>query len=337
MTGSNEMIDILVENAETYRDRRNILALTEAETNSITNVMVSKLYQSAIDKSHIDFDDIPKSKGNITAYKGYKTMTETLKVIEDISLKSNIKIPQIAIINKAISNIIAYRDVFEKGFRLDKEFIILQYNVLVGCCVNATTKVLNSYVDFIKRVDKVELVITNTKYDDGDNCIKNLDSFNRLCASGEFSKVMNFIIKNKTDVTESYVSEAIGMAVAIPAMLIAGFVVLVKIIRYGIFLFYNMRMNVSNYLQMQAMFLEINKDCINAEASNISPAKKRDILKRQEKAIKKLRIFADKIAVDNKVATNKTNSELTKEDSGYKYEDLKDEVSQNNMSGYQLL
>ena len=337
MFGNNAMIDMLLENAESYRERRNILALTEAENNMISNVMISKLYRSAIDRSHIDFDDIPKSKGNITAYKGYKTMTETLKVVENIATKSNTKIPELAVVEKAISNIIGYRDLFEKGFRLDKEFIVLQYNVLVASCVNATTKILYSYVDYIKGVDKVEFTIINNKYDDGDLCIANLEQFNKLCASGEFSKTMNFILKNKAVGESAYLQEDFVGAAVVTTGIILALTIIIRGIRCGVFFFYNMRIGLSNYLNMQAMFLEINKDCVNAEASNVSPAKKKEILKRQEKMIKRLRILADKIAVNNKLAAKKATMDRASEDKGYKYENIKDEVTQNNMGNFQLL
>ena len=58
------------------------MVLEDAES-PVTKKTIENLYQSVIDKGHIDFDDIPKSKGNIVAYSGYKTMIQVLANLKD--------------------------------------------------------------------------------------------------------------------------------------------------------------------------------------------------------------------------------------------------------------
>ena len=82
------IIDILLENCESYSERREVLGLTEADLHNVNNNMVGKLFNSALSKAHIDYEDIPKSKGDITKYSGYKSMMECLELLKDISLKS---------------------------------------------------------------------------------------------------------------------------------------------------------------------------------------------------------------------------------------------------------
>ena len=323
----NELIDTLLENATSFSERSEITSLTEAETYKVSNIMVANLYQSVLDKSYIDFDDIPRSKGDITHYSGYKNMISSISTIKDIATKSNKKIPELDIVDQAISNLVAYKETFEKGFKLNKDFIVLQYNTLVAGCVNATTKIIYSYMDYVRTVDSIEIVVKEDTLNDGKFAIDALDRFNKLVSNGEFAKTMNFIIKNKPNVNESYLLEGIAIA-AIPAIIVVSVVSLVKILRLLIFTFYNKKEELSRYLEMQAMFLELNKETINASNNRMDPNKKRQVLKKQERIIKKLRILADKLSVDDRLSAKKTVIDIKKEDSGIRISDVKTQAAQ---------
>lgn len=329
----NELIETLLENATSFAERSEITSLTEAETYKVSNIMVANLYRSVLDKSYIDFDDIPASKGDITHYSGYKTMIETVATIKDIATKSNKKLPEIDIVDKAISNLVAYKETFIKGFKLNKDFIVLQYNTLVAGCVNATTKLIYSYIDYVRTVDSIEIVIKDDKFNDGKLAIDALDKFNKLVANGEFAKTMNFIIKNKSNVNESYLLEGITAAVVIPAVIVVSVVSLVKILRILIFSFYNKKEELSRYLEMQAMFLELNRETINASNSRLDPMKKKQVLKKQERIIKRLRIIADKLSVDDRLSAKKTVLDIKKEDSGIRIDDVKTAMATKDTTG----
>ena len=330
MVAQNDAIKILLDNAQSYKERREIFALTEAELNNVNNNMVAKLFKSAIDKSYVDFDDIPESKGDITRYKGYKTMTDTLTTIGDIASRSNIKLAELDIIQKAISNIIAYREQFEKGFKLNKDFIILQYNTLVAMCVESTTLLMVSLVDYVKRVDKLEFTVVNSKINIGGICITNLDKFNKTVANGDFSKVIGAVIKTGAQ-------GFTGMSIAIPAAIIVGSILLVNIIREAIFYFYQSRMKLSDFLKTQALFLELNRNNLEANAAGLPAAKKNEIIKKQEKLIVKLRTLADKIKVNSKMAEDKSKADIKKENDGWKIADVKTDSVQTDKTGFQLL
>ena len=77
---------ILVES--TNDDRQNfgyelgkVQNILEDANSPITTKYKEKLYKSVLDKAHINFDDIPLSKGNIRNYSGYHNMIDTLDVI----------------------------------------------------------------------------------------------------------------------------------------------------------------------------------------------------------------------------------------------------------------
>ena len=86
------------------------------DVNSPVNVKYKeKLYQSVIDKGHIDFGSIPASKGDITKYSGYTNMMEVLNVIMKLGTaeKSN-AVKYAKIVLEAIGN----NAYLEKGKQL---------------------------------------------------------------------------------------------------------------------------------------------------------------------------------------------------------------------------
>jgi hypothetical protein len=324
-------MNILLENSKTISERNIIYSLTEAGAGTpvINNAMIANLYKSAIDKSHVDFDDIPESKGDITKYSGYKSMIESINLLRDISTKSNFKIPELDIVNTAISNISIYREQFEKGFKLEKDFILLQYNVLVSACVESVSLIISSYLDFIKRPDRIEFNIINNNKQIGSLCLQNLNEFNYSVKSGEFPKVINAVINSGK---ESF----IGVDdLVIPAVIIGGVALLVPIIRELIFYFYYSRMKLSDYLELQASFLELNKN--NIESSSLAANKKNSILKKQEDLIKKLYAIADKIKVNHIMTQNKSIDEMNKQNKGWTIGEIQNQAASTDKTGFKLL
>ncbi len=331
-----EIINILLENASSLKEKREILALSESDLYGVNNVMINNLYKSAVDKAHIDFEDIPKTKGDITKYSGYKPMVESITYMENLSKKNNIKIPELNVIDTAIRNIIAYRELFTNGYKLDKEFVILEYQTLVASCVTATSLVISSYVDFIKRVDMVDFTIINPKTDVGSLHIKSLEKFNKSVASGEFHKVMNTVIKTKQPVGEEYLAElAIPPAIVIPVAIIGGTILLVNVLRDLVYLFYNTRSKLSDHMKLMATFLEMNKANVEVNSS-IPNEKRKKIIKKQADLAKTLRGLSEKIKVNDIMANNKAKMQKNDDNKAWKLDDVKADAT-NTQTGFQLL
>lgn len=327
----NSAIKILYENATTFAERNAIAALTEAESNHISDTMITKLFQSVIDKSHVDFDNIPVSKGDITKYSGYTQMMECLGLVRQIADQNNHKIPELGIVEKAVSNIVAYRSSFELGFKLNKDFIILQYNGLVAACVAATSSIIASYMDYAKRIDTVEFKIINSKTSIGNICISQLDTFNTSVAKGEFAKVISMV--NKSDN-----KRAVGESVVVTTFAItAGIIGLIGLLRLLIHYFYYSRMKLAEYLEIQAMFLELNKNNLKAQANGLPAAKRNEVIKKQQKLIDNLHKMADKIKVNSVMTEKKVTTEIKKENSGWKFEDVKSTSTLQDDNGVELL
>ena len=326
---SNPILDILNENALTFVDKHKISSLLEAEMPTVNNTMIANLYKSALEKSHIDFEDIPNSAGDITKYNGYKSMMSSIALLKDIANKSNVKISDLDIVETAISNITAYRDVFEKGFKLEKEFIILQYNLLVSACVESVSIIISSYVDYIKRPDKIEFTIIKNNRQSGWLCIQNLEKFNSCVKTGDFSKAVNGVINTGK-------ASLIGVDdIIIPTLIIGGVLLIVPIIRELIFYFYYSRMKLSDYLKQQATFIELNKNTISI--STLPANKKTDILNKQSAVIKQLHSLSDKIKVNHITSENKSMDALHRENKGWTINTINTQSASTDRNDFKLL
>ena len=138
-----EAAKILVENEENvnslnygYLMEKTLLMLEDA-TSPATIKYQENLYKSLIDKAHIDFGDIPRSKGNIKDYIGYVPMIETLNSITEIAKehKAFDVLSYVKIVNDAIDNIVNLSAIYEKGFNTKTEYVALEYDVYVYMCV----------------------------------------------------------------------------------------------------------------------------------------------------------------------------------------------------------
>lgn len=313
----NATRNFFMENAS-YADKRAVMALTEADLTQVSNNLVSELYKSAINKSHIDFDDIPASRGDITKYNGYADMQQCLDIVDNIAKQSNIKIKETDIVRTAIGNIVALRDVYTKGYALNNDFIMLQYCTMTALCVEATTGIIASFVDYVKTVDAVQFTIINSKTSAAQIAIENLDSFNTFVSSGDYAKVCNVIIKNGN--ATGIVKES---AVVITAAVLTSLVAIVVLMRNIVFRFFYFRMKLSDYLKMQAMFLEMNRANLEAKENRMSPDKRKKVIKKQAELADKLTKMSDKLKVDSTAANITASRELKKENTSYTLDSVK--------------
>ena len=101
---------------------REIRAVLEDADSPTTRKTMNTLYQHIIDKSYVDFGDIPKSKGNITKYSGYPNMVDVLTTLKELSA-SDPSYKDIAsyvnTISTAVSTLVENAKYYEKAFQRD--------------------------------------------------------------------------------------------------------------------------------------------------------------------------------------------------------------------------
>jgi hypothetical protein len=304
-----------------------ICAILEDANSPVTRQYQEKLYQSVIDKAHIDFGDIPKSKGNIRKYIGYSNMIETLNAIKGLAEESNAKdvIAYVDIVNKAISNIADLSSTYEKGFTTRTEYVALEYNVYVYTCVQAASALIHTFIDYIKTPDQEKpttITIKNTKLRADEFYFEQLKKFNIIQSRMgiDYRKMLESLCNKETN---NFVGSdmVIGIA-AISAVALS----IVPITRELIYQIYKARGSLAEFLDEQAAFLEMNQSCIDNNQL-LTTDKKAKVKKRQLELSKKLTKLGDKIRIKSAKSISDSKRELDKENKSLSIQSLRDEIS----------
>lgn len=321
-----ESMLILSENETlSYRESKELQAVLEDVNSPVTRKLEEKLFQSVLDKKHIDFGSIPKSKGNIKDYEGYSAMESTLNTIKDLATenKAGDVINYVDIVQKAIENLSSMSVAYQKGFQFKNEYIAMEYNSYVYFCIEATTALIYSFVEYIKRpdTDTFVMVIKNSKLRADEFYFEQLKKFNMVCDTQgvNYRKMLDSMAVSKDNFIGT--TTAIGIATVIAAA-----IAIIPITRAVVYQVYHIRGNISEQLDIQAEFMEMNKSCVEANSA-LTVQKKKEIVAKQEKLVKRLRKLSDTIRVKSSKSVEVATRETKNENKSLTIDSIKDEVS----------
>lgn len=301
-----DAVNILVSESSSnygYDYMKTELILEDANS-PITRKYQEKLFQSVIEKGHIDFGAIPKSEGNIKKYDGYITMLETLDAIENVGIEFKNKdvLTIVKTIRDAIKYIESLSSSYSKGFDTKCEYVMLEYNTYVYTVVEATTSILYEYIDYVKRPDNgmFKIVLKNTKLRANLFYVEQLEKFNRLNEKNgiNYRKMLDTMcVKDR----ENFLgTTALGVAaVSLVALSV------VPITRELIYQLYHLRGKLAHSFELQASFLEMNKACVESNEA-FTADKRKKIIEKQNKMRMKLIKLADMLRI--KEVKSKVNS-----------------------------
>lgn len=287
-------VSILMESENSpRREQIAIQAVLEDSNSPVKNKYLEKLFDSVINKGHIDFDNIPMSKGNIVEYVGYTNMIEVLENIMKLASdsKSQTVIEYVSIVKEAIANMRALAPIYQKGFKLRNDYVMLEYNTFVYTIIQATSTLLYEFVDYVKKPSSqtIEIVLKNTKYRANTYYISQLNKFNAINKKMQYGKYLETMLQNGKEAFTGV--ELVGLSVVVGVAL-----AIIPVTRELVYHYYNLKSNVSDCLAQQAYFLEMNKTVVEAN-SDFNEKKKTAILMKQEK-IKNLCLrLSDKLRV----------------------------------------
>ena len=304
-----EAVNILLEDNIPYNQlgyrRRDIMNVLEDANSPVNRKYHEKLFQSVIDKKHINFGSIEKSRGNIKEYEGYPNMIEVLDVLEKLAVseKSDDVLKYTKVVKTAIDNIV----------NLSSTYTV----------VEATTTLLYEFIDYVKRPDMVTMKITlkNNKTRANLFYFEQLEKFNNVIDKMgiEYRKMLeNLCAKGKNNFIG--VDEMIG----ITAISVVAFAI-IPITRELIYQFYRLRGNIATSLEMQAKFLEMNEACLKANDA-LQPEKKKEIISKQKKMATGLSRLAEKIKVKTNKSLVSAKKELTKQNKMLSIDNIQDEI-----------
>lgn len=321
----NPCFRIIEENCVDYRERQELYQVLETNAQQIGERMISNLYGNTLMKSNIDFGDIPASKGNIENCSAYPVITSTLSVLSSLARQSKTNIPEVVTIEKSITYIKTQRHNFEKAFKMQSDALMMYYNALVYSCIEATSIVLSNYVDYIKNPNNIKMTVKKKSQSHLTNkiCMQNLNSFNKSCKDGSFNKLSQQLLSGNISKTiepaistESVSAIAMGVGIAMS---------IIPLLRTVIYYFYYSRMKISNFLEQQSYFLQLNEANINS--SIFDAKKKKEVLSNQKNLIKKFEDLSDKIRINDKLTTNKVDSQLKNENKNYTLSNIQNDIT----------
>ena len=320
---------ILMENATTFADRRKMDTLLESERANVDAAMVTNLYRSAIEKAHINFDSIPDSKGDITKYEGFTQMKKSLEIVDSLSKQSSVKVSEVEVVQQTLSILASNAPKFVKGFLLDDEMTKLLYCTMVYACVESTSLIISSYVDFVKNPNSLDFtLVKNTKLGGG-NAIQNLRLFNSAYAKGDLSKILNEFTTKKSNAVGT-----IGGAMAVGLITTTALLSIVPILRELVFGFYYTRMQLSDYLDQQVALIELHRR--NVELSQLPSNERKEVIKKQEKRAKQLLQLSDKIRINTTKGGSEAVHEIKKENKSWTIDSVQTQVASSD-AGFSLL
>lgn len=290
-------------------EMKNLRCMLEDASSPVTRKHQEKLFQAIIDKGHVDFGGIEQSQGEIMNYSGYGKMMEVLDAMDALADEQHASTVKdlTGVVRTAVSNIRGLSSTFKRGFQERSNYVMLEYNLYTYACVEATSALIYEFADYIKRPDKavMSIALKNTTSRANLFIFEQLRKFNHVQENmGMDYRKMLEATMNKGKNNFIGLDAAIGYgAISLAALAI------VPVTRELVYLYYNVRKNLSKTLDTQAMFLEMNKLAVqNNSAFTVDERKK--IIDKQQKLAAKLRRLSSTLRVEAVTATKKTKKDL---------------------------
>lgn len=295
------------------RTRKILLSMNEAGQNSVLMSLTSKLYDKIVAKcDDIDYGEIPATKGDITKLSKYNDMKETISIMHDLLKEYKQDTGPVDELSVALSNVEARRDLFERAYRYNSELPIAMYcNITLGI-ITGISYMIATCIEFIKdpgaenfRVALDKVAYAKTK----DHMIYNtLKSFNKTCANKEFDKAMEAVLKASTKNFGGGVAAG-GLTLTVIGIII----LLIPVLRELIFMFYYMRMKISDFFDIQADLLQANAYSIESN-STLDKDKQKEVMAKQLKYVERFRKVSNAFAIDVKKAEVSADKEKKSDD-----------------------
>ena len=299
----------------TDRETRKILVtINEADQNQVMGNLAAKLYDAIVKKvTDIDFGQIPASRGDITKIPNYLDMVSCLTTIRDMMVESKQSTGSADIIFLAIENMKKYQKIWEKGYVLENEMVIVFYNTIALSIVSAISLLTSATIEFIKNpqsdVIDIELAkVANHKTKDN-LLFKNLDKFNKACRKGDIEKVFNDVLRAQRQLKEgTIIKESISAILFTGAMVLGLLSTVIPILHQLTNALYCLRQNVAEYLAGEADVIRLNAEKVQYNRAK-TPEQKKKIIARQHKIADHFKKWANKLMIK----ANKADVEAQKQ------------------------
>lgn len=316
----------IVMEASTPEDKKYMEKMSKDDVHQINGTLIQGLYRTILERKDCDFGDIPSSKGDIEKCKYYKSTAECLDILSELMLKNEIPTTDVDNIKEAIGNVKRYKSTFQSAFDLKQDYLILVYNTIVMAIIDATSMVIAEYMNYLvgPEQSKYDSVRSRNDKSRGRISLDNLQRFNNEVKVGHFDTMVNYML-------DSQRKNFAGTGIVIAGVVIVAIVSIVPITRELIYFYYSSRVKFSDYLSLQADFLELNK--LGVQASNKSAQQKKEIIKKQEKIILKCRRTADKLKINDEDIGALAKKKVENDNKQFSLKSIEKQMFTNKMDG----
>jgi len=316
---ADDLLGSILLREETNWSEYQIRVLSEDQKSKMTDKIVTSLFNDIKAKSlDVDFDFVDATQGDVTRLKNYDTIDKAIKFLQKIVL-SDSSIAKKAPEMKEATNDLAqawgtlhkYKKEFQLGFKLNNPVIRYLYNSLVVALIQGTSFTVAESVEFVK--DNLNLYKAHVKPSKNiarNNYLKAISGFNELERKGQlvkfFQETQQFkespmstvvtIAKNAKDL----IGGMSGVSKFLAILGLIGFTL--ALARAMVFMYYNTRVQMSQYLNHLKDFVQMNASTLGNDAKQVK--------EKQMKIADNLGKLADKISVDQNVSNDRTNSQI---------------------------
>lgn len=295
------------------KDRKTTKYLThinEAKQNTVVMSLTNKLYDKIVEKcDEIDYGEIPATKGDVTKLSNYSSMKETIAIMHDLLKEYKQDPSPVDELAVALSNLEARKEVFERAFRYNVELPIAIYNNVVLGVITGTSFMIATCIEFIKDpgTQNFRLSLDKVAYAKSkDHLIyTSLKGFNKACANRDFDKSIDAVLKSSTKNFAGTAGVATG---ALAIGIIAGILLIIPVLRELIFLFYYLRVKISDFFDIQANLLQMNAYGLEYN-DTLDEEKKKVVMAKQLETAEKFRKISNKFAFEMKKAEASVDKE----------------------------
>lgn len=307
MSYIDDPVMTLINKNFSYNDRRAIIeAMSESNEKRIAVYEgIGNYFLKKIDalKPGMFLGKYLQDKGDITNRKGYSDTMDSLAFLKD---DGNMVVGQSAsTVEEAMLNLKSRKKEFGLACKgNDFPFIKLLYATVSKACLVSTSLLIGCSSELNENNAKIDIPVS----------IASLATFNKYCKSGDVDKIIRYNIMREKVVKEGLLDYSLDTIVTIATAIITVF-------RNLVYWVYNTRMDMADYLEHQAMYLEMNKGAVEARA-DLNANQKKDIIKKQMEIKDKLLRLSDKIQLDEVKAARKAKEQSEKDTREMKSQDL---------------
>ena len=282
-------------------------SLSEEQRFNLSKNLVDSCMNVVLDKSKsVDFSLAEASKGSFRKFQGYADIIGAIEGMKAIQSTSRGRIYGLDVVETSVRFLEQKEELFRKAFAMDCTIVKAIYNCVATGVAVGTAFVVSNGIDMVKEGSGLVTMVANPKSARTQDAtiIKTLEKFNNMCANGDLDKVVRRVLpESQKFIGTAAVTSLVGTLTTV-GLISFGLVAAAVMLRQFVYMYYNMRVKVSDYLRVNAEFVEMNQSKLSMLGDMEGTKRK------QQEAAKRLISLADKIDIDQKVASKRAASDI---------------------------